>query len=407
MMTHSEQIISTSNRHIMQTYGRLAVALVRGKGARVWDADGKEYLDFFGGLAVDSLGHCHPRVVAAICEQAGRLLHVSNLFYTEPAARLAELLVAQGIGERVFFCNSGAEANEGAIKLARKYHWRRGDHGRYKIVAADHSFHGRTLATLTATGKKAIQEGFGPLPEGFLHVPFNDIAALERAVDETVAAVLLEPVQGEGGVNPAEPAYLQAARRLTQERGALLIFDEVQTGIGRTGHFFAYQGYGVEPDVVTAAKALGGGMPIGCFGARGAAATEALKPGDHATTFGANPVICAAAVAVIETILQADLLAQVRALGDYFMQGLKQLAARHPAAVAAVRGQGLILGLELTFAAAPVLNECLQRGILINVTADNVLRFLPPFVISQSDIDLVLSVLDAAIGNAAGQQVNQ
>nr|PZN41026.1 MAG: acetylornithine transaminase [Bacillota bacterium] len=399
----AEAIQALDREYVMGTYSRYPIALVRGRGTRVWDAAGKEYLDFLGGIAVNVLGHCHPAVVRAIQAQAETLIHTSNLYYTEPMARLARALAAAGGPGKAFFCNSGAEANEGAFKLARKYHWRRGDRQRVRILSMTHAFHGRTLGALAATPKPAIQEGFGPLPPGFDPVPWGDLDALDRALDETVAAVILEPVQGEGGIQPADPEYLRGVRRLTRERGALLILDEIQCGMGRTGTFFAYQGYGVEPDIVTLAKGLGGGLPIGAILATPEVAA-AFQPGDHGSTFGGNPVACAAALATVETILAEGLPARARELGEYFLGRLAELQARYPGVVAAVRGRGLMLGLVCheDGQAGAVLAGCHRRGLLANVTAERVLRLLPPLTVTREEIDAGVAILDDALAEVAG-----
>jgi acetylornithine/N-succinyldiaminopimelate aminotransferase len=392
----SQEIMAKDKSYIMSTYGRYPIALVRGQGVKAWDADGKEYLDFLGGIAVNLLGHCHPAVVAAIAEQAGTLIHCSNLYFTEPATELADLLVANGGLDKVFFCNSGAEANEGAFKLARKYHWRKGDKGRFKIISATHSFHGRTLATVTATAKPEIQEGFGPLPGGFEYVEFGDIAALRAAVDEKTAAVILEPVQGEGGIHVLSAAYLQEARAICDKAGALLIYDEIQCGLGRTGHFFAYQGAGVKPDIITLAKGLGGGLPIGAFLAT-AEVAAGFEPGDHGTTFGGNPVACAAALATLKTVLQGGLVQNAAAMGDYLKQKLEALKAKYPDLVKEVRGAGLMVGMELNKPAAPVLAKCHELGLLANVTVGTVFRLLPPYVVTGKDIDKAVAIIDEAL----------
>lgn len=394
--TKTQQVIGQHHQVIMNTYGRYPLALAKGQGTKVWDVDGKEYLDFLGGIAVDTLGHCHPAVVKAITEQATTIIHTSNLYYHEPGVKLAQLLVQQGIGDQIFFCNSGAEANEGAIKLARKYHYRKGDTQRYKILSCTHSFHGRTYGALAATQKPAIQEGFGPMPEGFAYIEWNDIDALKAALDETVAAVIIEPVQGEGGIVPAPVEYLQAVRELTQAAGALMICDEIQCGMGRTGTFFAFQHAGIRPDIVTMAKGVAGGLPLGCIGAV-AEVAQAFQPGDHGTTFGANPVVCAAAVATLQT-MQAENVAQNAAdMGAYLAQRLQELAQRYPQAIGEVRGKGLMLGMILNIPAAQVLEECHSRGLLANITAGNVFRLLPPLNITQQDVNAAVGIIEAAV----------
>ena len=394
-MTGAE-IIQLTDQYVMHTYGRLPLALVRGEGARVWDADGKEYLDFVAGLAVCSLGHCHPAVVEAIAAQARTLIHVSNLYYIEPQARLARLLVEHSCGDRGFFCNSGAEANEAAIKLARKYGKLHGGPEKYEIITALQSFHGRTLAAITATAQPKYQQGFEPLPAGFKYVPFNDVEALSRAVDSRTCAVLLEPVQGEGGVHVATPAFLKTARDLCHRHGALLIFDEVQCGLGRTGKFLAYQHYGVEPDIFTLAKALGGGFPIGAMVAREEVAA-AFKPGDHASTFGGNPLACAAGLAAMEYLLGEGVVENAARVGAYFQERLSELAHRFPF-IREVRGRGLMLGVELSVAGKEIVDRCRERGLLINCVDGHILRFLPPLIITPADVDAAIAILSGVMG---------
>ncbi|NLW07720.1 MAG: acetylornithine transaminase [Clostridia bacterium] len=384
-------IAARGEKYVMRTYGRYPIALVRGEGARVWDADNKEYLDFVGGLAVNALGHCHSRVVAAIQEQAARLIHCSNLYWIEPQVELARLLVENSALDKAFFCNSGAEANEAAIKLARKYAREQRGADRYEIITMYRSFHGRTLATLTATGQEKFHRGFHPLMPGFKYVPFNDFPALQAAVDERTCAVMLEPVQGEGGVFPADEGYLQAVRSLCDEKGLLLIFDEIQCGLGRTGYLFAYQHYGVEPDIMTLAKALAGGVPIGAMLAKEQVAS-AFGPGDHASTFGGNPLATAAAVAAVKALLSEGLIENARKLGQYFYQGLVQLSREFPR-LKEVRGRGFLLGVEIDGPADEVVAACQERGLLINSVHGHVLRFLPPLVVSREQIDIALDIL--------------
>lgn len=392
----SQALMTQTNTYLMSTYGRYPIALVKGQGVKAWDADGKEYLDFLGGIAVNLLGHSHPAVVSAIVRQANTLIHSSNLYYTQPAAELAELLVQQGGLDKIFLCNSGAEANEGAFKLARKYHYRKGNSHKQKIISVTHSFHGRTLAAVTATAKPEIQEGFGPLPAGFGYAEFGDIESLRALVDEQTAAVILEPVQGEGGIFPLQAEYLKEARAICDKVGALLIFDEIQCGLGRTGHFFAYQGVGVKPDIITLAKGLGGGLPIGAVCAT-AEVASGFQPGDHGTTFGANPVACAAAVATLQTVLHNDLVAHVATVSRYLLEQLNGLKAKYPSLIKEVRGAGLMIGLELAVPGAPVLQRCHERGLLANVTAGTVLRLLPPYVITRGDVDAAVSIIDQAL----------
>jgi acetylornithine/N-succinyldiaminopimelate aminotransferase len=391
----SEQLREDAERYLMQTYARWPLAIARGRGCKVYDMEGREYLDFVGGIAVNVLGHCHPDLVAAIQKQAQQLLHTSNLYYTEPQVNLAKALVARSFADRAFFCNSGAEANEAAIKLARRYAHQKYGPDRFEIITMQQSFHGRTMATLTATGQEKVQKGFEPLLPGFVTVPFNDFPAVERAMTPATAAVLLEPVQGEGGVRVADRAYLQALRDLCRQRDILLIFDEVQTGMGRTGTLFAYEQLGVEPDVMTLAKGLGGGVPIGACLATDAVAA-AFTPGTHASTFGGNPLACAAALAVLRVLVEGRVLEHGRQMGDYLAKGLTDLKERLPI-VKDARGLGLLQGLELTVDGKPVAADCLAQGILINCTMDRVLRFIPPLIITQRDIDRLLETLSSAL----------
>ncbi|GAW90850.1 acetylornithine transaminase [Calderihabitans maritimus] len=391
----NKEIIDQGRECVMNTYSRFPVTLVRGEGSRVWDADGKEYLDFVSGLAVNSLGHCHPRVVEAIQRQAETLLHCSNLYWIEPQVKLARMLVENSVFDKVFFANSGAEANEGAIKLARKYAKLKSGPEKFEIITMKQSFHGRTLATLTATGQEKFHKGFEPLPAGFKYVPFNDLDALKKAISRQTCAVMLEPIQGEGGVNVADPVYLRGVKNLCQEQGLLLIFDEVQCGMGRTGKLFAYEHYGVEPDIMTLAKALGGGVPIGALLAKEEVA-RAFQPGDHASTFGGNPLACAAGVAAFSALLEEDLVSNAEKVGDYFLGKLEALKERFPF-VKEVRGKGLLLGMELTVPGGPVVSYCLEKGLLINCANNYVLRFLPPLNISRQEVDQVTSILEEAL----------
>lgn len=400
----SRRIIEESERVLMPTYGRFPVALVRGRGCRVWDADGKEYLDFLSGVAVCALGHAHPEVTAAIREQAGQLVHVSNYFHIEPQVRLARLLVDHSFADRVFFCNSGAEANEGAIKLARKYAKERIDPGRFEIISMAGSFHGRTLAALTATGQEKVKEGFDPLPPGFVHVPFDDAAALEAAVTEKTAAVLIEPIQGESGVRIPSDGWLAAARGICDRHGILLILDEIQTGIGRTGTLFAYEQCGIVPDIMTLAKGLGNGVPIGALLATEKIA-QVFGPGAHGSTFGGNPLACAAAAATLSVILRGGpgggtLLDNALRMGARILAGLNAIRAKHPD-VTDVRGRGLMIGIELNRDAKPVVDEALSRGLIANAAAGNVVRLLPPLIVTEAEVDEAIGILDAALLRAS------
>ena len=381
-----------ADTYMFETYKRFPLVLVRGEGCRVWDDTGKEYLDFVAGIAVCSLGHSSPIVTQVLEEQSRKLVHVSNLYYTEPQVELARLLVENSFAGRVFFCNSGAEANEAAIKLARRYAGQQGLSGLHKIICMENSFHGRTMATLSATGQAKVQQGYDPLLKGFQFVPFNDAAALEKALDDSVCAVLMEPIQGEGGVVCPEPGYLEKVRALCDECRAVLIFDEVQVGMGRTGKLFAHQHYGVEPDVMTLAKALGNGLPIGAMLAR-EEMSGAFGPGSHATTFGGTPLVTAVSAAVLKSLIETDRLDHCRRMGDHFKEGLEALAGKH-AAIRTVRGAGLILGVELDRPGAPMVEEFLERGFLVNCAQENVLRFVPPLIVEPEDIDRLLEAFD-------------
>ncbi|MFO7497314.1 MAG: acetylornithine transaminase [Desulfobacterales bacterium] len=384
-------IIAAADGALAATYKRFPIVLVEGSGASVWDSDGRRYTDFVAGIAVCNLGHAHPAVAEALCRQAKRLLHVSNLFYTVPQTELAAWLTAHSFADRVFFCNSGAEANEAALKLVRKYFNDRGETGRRRVVAMERSFHGRTFATLSATGQEKVRQGFEPVLAGFEFVPFNDIAALARVVSDQTAAVVLEPVQGEGGVRPPAPGYLQAVRALCDDAGALLVFDEIQTGIGRTGKLFAHEHFGVQPDIMTLAKALANGLPIGAMLATEKAAA-AFGPGSHASTFGGTPIVTAAALEVVKA-LSGGLIAQAAATGAYFREQLLGLQSRH-ASVTEIRGLGLLLGMEVSRDGDAIVRACMDRGYLINCIQGNILRFVPPLIISRAEIDGLVACLD-------------
>ncbi len=396
MQTGNEEWKQKGDQVFIGNYARYPVAMVKGDGCRLVDADGREYLDFLAGIAVVSLGHCHPAVTEAICRQAGELVHVSNIYYTRPQTELAELLVANTFAEKVFMANSGAEANEAAIKLARIY----SGEGKYKVISLDGSFHGRTLATVAATGQPKFHKGFEPLPAGFAHAPFGDLAALEAMIDDTTCAILCEPVQGESGVRPLDKEYLQGIRNLCDTHGLLLIFDEVQTGIGRTGSLFAYQQLGVVPDIMTSAKGLGNGLPIGAM-LTTAKIAAALVPGTHASTFGGNPVASAAAVATLKVMLEESFFPEVQAKSEYFQAGLRQLAEKYPQLATTVRGRGMMLGLVLTARGAElgteIVNLMLAKGMIINFAGGAALRFVPPLIVSKEDIDLLLEALDGTL----------
>ena len=392
-MTTAE-IIAQSQRHELGVYARQPVAFVRGEGCRLWDADGKTYLDFFAGLAVNNLGHCHPAVVEAIRAQAGRLLHTSNLYYTEPVAALAELLCRHSFAERAFLCNSGAEANEAAMKLARRWGADVGG-GRYEILATVGSFHGRTFGTLTATGQEKYQRGFLPLLPGVRLVPFDDLDATAAAIRDETVAIMVEPIQGEGGVVVPRTGYLRGLRELCDRRHLLLVMDEIQVGLGRTGRLFAHEHAGVRPDVMSLAKALGGGVPIGVMLTTEAIA-QVLTPGSHGTTFGGNPLACAAAVAAVGILAAPAFLAQVEEVGRHFGARLEQLAQRHQR-IREVRGLGLMWGTVLDGPGQDVVDRCRERGLLINCTAERVLRFLPPLVVTTGEVDEGLQILDEVL----------
>jgi predicted acetylornithine/succinylornithine family transaminase len=402
-MTQAD-LIAQGDRVLARTYGRLPVVLVGGEGSRVWDADGKTYVDFVGGIAVDVLGHSHPAVIRALEQQARTLIHVSNLYYIEPQIRLATLLTRHSFADRVFFCNSGTEANEAALKLARKFAYdQRGGPGRFHVLSALGSFHGRTLGALAATGQTKYQHGFEPMPEGFRHVPYGDLDALAREMDERVCAVLLEPIQAEGGVRLPPAGYLDDVRRLCDERGVLLVFDEVQSGMGRTGRLWAHEHEGVTPDIMTLAKGLAGGVPIGATLATERVAA-AFGPGNHASTFGGNPLATAVGLAVLGTILDEGLIERAAQAGAHFLARLGDLAARRPAAVREVRGRGLLIGLELAegagLAAADIVRRALADGFLVTSAGERVVRFVPPLTIAHDDIDRVVAALDRYLGEA-------
>jgi predicted acetylornithine/succinylornithine family transaminase len=392
-MTNAE-IIALADRYLFPTYARAPLALVRGDGARVWDADGRAYLDFFSSTVVTNLGHRHPAIVRAITEQAERILHVSNLHYCEPQARLAEKLCKRSFGERVFLCNSGAEANEAAIKLARKYGHAARD-GRYEIITVFNSFHGRTLATIAATGQEKIRVGFEPVQQGFRYAPYDDADALEAALTPRTIAVMVEPIQGEGGIVAPPPQYFRDLRALCDHHGLLLIFDEIQTGMGRTGTLFAYEQLGITPDVMTIAKGLGGGVPIGAMLAAGPAAA-AFDAGSHGSTFGGNALTCAVALAVLETLESEGVLANCVAMGDRLRDDLLAVAARHPI-MRDVRGKGLLVGVGLGEAGAPIVDRCRAAGLIINCTATTVLRLTPPLTVSAAEVDEAVAILERAL----------
>lgn len=393
----NQQILKLTQKYVANTYARFPIALVQGKGARVWDADGKEYIDFVAGIAVNGLGHNHPAIVRAIQRQAQTLIHVSNLYHIGPQSELARDLCRCSFANRVFFCNSGAEANEAAFKLARRYG---AEHlgGKYEILSALNSFHGRTLATLTATGQEKVRRGFDPLPPGFRLVPYNDLRAVDRAIGEETVAILVEPIQGEGGVVLPAEGYLEGLRELCNTKGILLIFDEVQVGMGRTGKLFAYEHFGVEPDIMTLAKALGGGLPVGAMLAKDYVA-DSFVPGTHASTFGGNPLVCSVGVAVLNTLLKKGVLRNCVKMGKILLKGLQSLKGRFRF-IREIRGKGLILGMEVEQEGGKIVAECLQEGLLITCAGNNnVLRFLPPLTIGRRDIDRGLTILEKVLSH--------
>jgi acetylornithine/N-succinyldiaminopimelate aminotransferase len=391
--------------HVMTTYGRFPLALVRGAGCQVWDEQGREYLDFVAGIATCSLGHAHPAMVTAVTQQMQKLAHVSNLYYIPVQGELAQWLVQHSCADRVFFCNSGAEANEGAIKLARKYGHTKLAIAAPVIITATASFHGRTMATVTATGQPKYQQNFSPLVPGFHYVPYNDFAALEIAVTELdqdqrqVAAIMLEPLQGEGGVHPGQVKYFQQVRQLCDRTGILLILDEVQTGLGRTGKYWGYEHLGIEPDVFTSAKGLGGGIPIGALLSK--EFCNVFQPGDHASTFGGNPLACAVSLAVCQHVEQQNLLANAQARGEQLRAGLQRLLAQYPQHLQEVRGWGLIDGLELSatspLTAGDLVKTAMAKGLLLVPAGVKVLRFVPPLIVTAAEIDRALTILESVL----------
>lgn len=382
--------------HIMNTYARFPATFVKGEGLYAYDDRGKKYADFGSGIAVNCLGHCHPAVVAAMQKQAETLCHCSNLYWSEPQQTVAAYLAEYSGLDRVFFCNSGAEANEGAVKLARKYFYDQGRSDKYEIITMQKSFHGRTLATLTATGQDKVKTGFAPLPDGFVYAPYNDFEGLKQAVSPHTCAVMMEPIQGEGGIYPMEQAYIDAVVAFCKENDLLLIFDEIQCGMGRTGTMFAYEQYGVKPDIVTNAKGIGGGLPFGAVIASEEVAAS-FGPGSHGSTFGANPVAAAASAAVFETIEKEDLLARVRAVGGYLKAELLKLKDAYPGLVKDVRGRGLMLGMEMTRGAGDIVRKCFEDGVILLNAGPDVVRFLPPYIITEKDVDFLVETLKRAL----------
>ena len=387
----TQETIELFNKYVIANYGRLPRVIVKGEGCYMYDVDGNKILDMFPGWAVSGIGHCHPRVVETLRKQAGELLHIDNTFYSEQQGELAKLLSERAFGGKCFFCNSGAEANEAALKLARLHT----SQEKYKFITAEGSFHGRTFATVTATAQPKYHEGFLPLLPGFVYVPFNDVSALESAFSDEVAAVLVEPIQGEGGINVATAEYLQAIRRLCDEKGAVMILDEVQTGMGRTGKWFGYQHFDVEPDIITMAKALGGGVAIGAMMAREEIA-DSLVPGNHASTFGGNCLACAAGVSVIKAIEEDNLLENAAELGQYIKEKLEHLKQKH-SIIDSVRGIGLMIGVQLNGPGKDIVDKCLEMGVRINCTNNTVLRLMPPMIAAKEQIDQAIEILDTVL----------
>ncbi len=396
---HKEKIFDEDSKNYLPVFNRYKIVVDHGEGVYTFDNEGKKYIDFLAGIAVNVLGHNYKPLVDAISNQASKVIHISNLYYTQPQADAAMKLVELSRLDRAFFCNSGAEANEGAIKIARKF--AHGiDKNKSQIITAWDSFHGRTLATLTATGQPHYHEGFEPLPQGFDYVHYNDIDELEKMMSDKTCAVMLETIQGEGGVYPPKNDYLKKVRELCDKFNALLILDEIQAGMGRSGKFFAYENYGIKPDIVTLAKGLAGGVPIGAFIVTEEVA-KSFKPGDHGTTFGGNPLACAAANVVLDTVPNEKFLNHVVEVGNYFEEKLKELQKKYPSLISEIRGKGLILGVELTdknkLSGVEIVNECMKRGAIINCTVGKVLRFIPPLIIEKSHVDEVLNILDEVL----------
>ena len=399
----TNDFMETADRVMAATYNRFPIVLTRGDGCTLHDAKGRTYTDFVAGIAVCNLGHAHPSVAEAVADQARRLVHVSNLYYTRPQIALAEWLVEHSFADRVFFCNSGAEANEAAIKLARKYFKDRGAPERFRIITMEGSFHGRTMATLSATGQAKIKKGFEPLLDGFDIVPFNDLEAIRGAITGETCAVMLEPIQGEGGVRCPAPEYLEGLRKLCDEEGLLIVFDEVQTGMGRTGKLFAYEHFGMVPDIMTLAKALANGLPMGAMLAKEEVAAS-FTPGSHASTFGGTPLVSAAALRVVKILLEEGVLRNCEKVGQYFKDRLLELKSKY-SFIQEVRGKGLLLGLDLSCDGVSIVKACMERGFLINCTQEHILRFIPPLIIQEAQIDSLIVCLDNVFEETAGKRL--
>ena len=399
LIMNLHEIIEMDKKYFMNTFGnRTPVCFDYGKGINLWDIEGKKYYDFLGGIAVSAVGHSHPKLVEAIKTQAEKFIHCSNLYYIEPQAKLAKLLVENSCADKVFFANSGAEANEGAIKLARIYFKKKGMPEKFEIITLEKSFHGRTLATIAATGQDKYQKPYSPLTPSFLKVPINDLEALEKAINENTCAVMIEPIQGESGVNLTTKEYLQGVRKLCDEKGIFLIFDEVQSGLGRTGKLFAYEHFDVEPDIFTLAKALGGGFPIGALLAKEHVAS-AFEPGDHGSTFGGNPLACATALAAMEIILSENLVDNSENMGKYLVDKLTELASKY-SSIKEIRGKGLMVGMQLASEnAVEVKNKCFDKGYLVGTVGKDIIRLLPPLIVSKQDIDGLVDALDSILSD--------
>ena len=393
-----QEAIDTAEKYYLPVFGRLPIVLDHGQGCKVYDMDGREFIDFLDGIAVNCLGYNHPVIVKAVAEQAAKLMHCSNLFYTEIQAKAVRVISEITGMDRIFLTNSGAESNEGALKLARKYGHQKGGDKKYRIITAKMSFHGRTMATLTATGQPHYQEGYNPLPGGYEYVPFGDIEALEAAIGDDVCGVMLEPIQGEGGVHVPPEGYLKRVRELCDKHDALLIFDEIQTGVGRCGAWFEYMNVNVKPDILTFAKGIGGGFPMGGFAVPEKLA-RVFAPGDHGGTFGGNALACAVAYAVVTTLKAEGIVPKVKEKGEYFLSKLRELQAKYPEKIVEVRGRGLLVGFETSKPGAPIVASCLEQGVIVNCTVGNVIRMVPPLIVSKEEIDKVVAALDKALEN--------
>jgi predicted acetylornithine/succinylornithine family transaminase len=396
----TSEIVDLYGHYVLPTYGKLPVCLVRGKGSRVWDLEGREYIDFFPGWGVSGLGHCHPRVVSAVKEQAAKMLHISNNFYNVKQAQLAEEIAKAAFPSRCFFCNSGAEASEAAVKFARKYGK---DTGRYEIISMRQSFHGRTLAGIAVTGQEKVQKGFEPLPLGFCYAVLNDLESVKKAINPKTVGIFLEPIQGEGGINVASKDFMTGLRKLCDENDMLLILDEVQTGMGRTGKMFGYQHYGIEPDLMTLAKSLGSGVPIGALVVHNRIKKSVFEAGTHGSTYGGNPLVAAAALAVFKAIRKEHLLKRSQEMGDYLTQKLEQMKQKYPAWIKEIRGMALMRAVQLSAPGAPLVDEALKKGLLINCTQENVLRIMPALTIPKKFLDRGLAILDECLSQVKSQ----